>query len=223
MVKLDLHTHSILSHDGGISLDEYSNVLLSGILDCIAITDHDNIQFAHKLRQRLGERIIVGQEIKTREGEMIGLFLQKKIPSGLSALETAKKIRQQRGLVYIPHPFETKRSSMQQETLTALLGYLDIIEAFNARGFLRGKAKEAARFASQKKLAMAASSDSHSLQGLGSAFSVIEEIPLATTLVALLQKGKLEKRYAPFYTLVYPKLNQIRKILRKDANDWENS
>ena len=218
MVKIDLHTHSILSYDGGIAVTEYEKALNSATLDCIAITDHNTIDYAVFCQNVLGERIIVGQETKTKEGEIIGLFLEEKIPSGLSALATAKKIRQQEGLVYIPHPFETKRSSLQRKTLTALRGYLDIIEVFNARAFLRGKAKEATIFALQENLAMAASSDSHAIQGVGSAFSVVEDMPTNKTLVTLLQKARFEKRYAPFYTLLYPAFNRLKKMIRNGRN-----
>lgn len=213
MVTIDLHTHSIISYDGGIREDEYGRTLSLGKLDCIAITDHNEIAFAQKLSKRLGERIIVGEEIKTSQGEMIGLFLKERVAAGLTARETAKEIRRQGGIVYIPHPFETKRSSMQQATLESVDRDIDIVEVFNARGFLLGKPDEAIAFAKEKNLAMAASSDAHGLGGLGSAFSTIALPPKKETLVALLQKGTLQRGYGPFYTLLYPIFNKMKKTL----------
>ena len=76
MIKLDLHTHSIISPDGGLTEAHYKRVLTQGALDCLAITDHNDITFAQMMWQRFGKKIIVGEEITTSEGEMIGLFLK---------------------------------------------------------------------------------------------------------------------------------------------------
>lgn len=73
--KIDLHTHSILSHDGGIKTQEYEKVISELKLDFVAITDHNKIAFAKEMQDRLGERIIIGEEIMTSEGEIIDLFL----------------------------------------------------------------------------------------------------------------------------------------------------
>lgn len=213
MVTIDLHTHSIISYDGGIREKEYEQILASGKLECIAITDHNEISFAQQLQNRLGDTIIVGEEVKTQEGEMIGLFLTGKVSPGLTAMETAKAIGAQGGLVYIPHPFETKRSSMQQETMSVLDGLIDIIEVFNARGRGRGKAQETEAYAEKKNLVMAAASDSHNQQGIGSAYSIISAMPTQKTLVGLLRNGSLRKQYAPLYSLLSPTINRMRKRL----------
>ncbi len=111
MFKVDLHTHSVASPDGGLTAQDYLQFLEKKDLQVIAITDHDTITFASDLQAQLGVRIIVGEEITTTEGEIIGLFLSKGIPPGLSPEETIHRIRRQNGLVYIPHPFETVRKS----------------------------------------------------------------------------------------------------------------
>ena len=108
MFRIDLHTHSLGSPDGAITTNQYRKVLLSGRLDYIAITDHDDTNFAKSVKKALGaelsDRIIVGQEITTKAGELIGLFLTQTVPAGLTLRETAKAIHQQGGLVYVPHP-----------------------------------------------------------------------------------------------------------------------
>ncbi|MDA1317355.1 MAG: hypothetical protein O3B87_05045, partial [bacterium] len=101
--KIDLHTHSVLSHDGGISELEYKSVLDAHILDFVAITDHNQIEFALQMHEQFPEKIIVGEEIKTNEGDIIGLFLTKLISPGLSSKKTVELIKDQDGLVYIPH------------------------------------------------------------------------------------------------------------------------
>src|SRR3989337_574007 len=124
--KIDLHTHSIISHDGGLSAEHYTNIIEKRILDFIAITDHNETRFARIMQQKLGQRIIVGEEIGTTEGEIIGLFLQNTIPGGLTPEKTVQEIKAQNGLVYIPHPFETFRKGLQRDTLERIVKYIDI-------------------------------------------------------------------------------------------------
>lgn len=104
--KIDLHTHSIISHDGGLTAQQYTKLIESKMLDYIAITDHNETQFARIMQQKLGSKIIIGEEIATTEGEIIGLHLKQTIPKGMTPEETVRAIKQQNGLVYIPHPFE---------------------------------------------------------------------------------------------------------------------
>src|SRR5580658_33632 len=104
MLKIDLHTHSVASPDGGIMADKYRECLELGKLDYIAITDHNSIDFALNLRTEFERKIIVGEEILTSEGEIIGLFLSELVPPNLSPIETIELIKRQGGLVYVPHP-----------------------------------------------------------------------------------------------------------------------
>jgi len=208
--KIDLHTHSIISPDGGISEAGYQKLFEKGVLDVVAITDHNRIAFAQKMQKQFGDKVIVGEEITTTDGEMIGLFLTEVVPQRLSAEETAKMIRQQGGLVYIPHPFETFRQGIQLHVLETIVAIIDIVEVFNGRGKWRGKADDAASFAKKYQLAGAASSDAHGYFGVGKTFSQVEEKPSRETLKKLLDQGRLQKQYAPLWTFLYPTINRIR-------------
>lgn len=208
--KIDLHTHSIISQDGGITPNQYAHMLEKEVLDCIAITDHNETKFAHALAKKFGKKIIVGEEITTTDGEMIGLFLQETISKGLTAKVTAQKIHEQGGLVYIPHPFEIFRRGLKKKVLEEIISDIDIIEVFNARAKWRGKSDQALSFAQKYALACAASSDSHCLQGMGSSFSIVSEIPTNNSLVNLLTKGQLRKEFAPAFTYLYPTINKIK-------------
>lgn len=212
MIKIDLHTHSIISPDGAGSImqSDFETLLTSGKLDCIAITDHNETSLALHLHKKLGNKIIVGEEIMTRDGEMIGLFLTKTISPGLSAKETVKEIKKQGGLVYIPHPFETLRKGLQKNVLEQIIDEIDIFEVFNGRGLLRGKTKEATAFAMEHNLIGAASSDAHGLGGIGNTFSVLSNIPTSQTLKKLLQQGHLRRKYAPLWSYFYPVINIIK-------------
>ena len=216
MIKIDLHTHSIISPDGAGSITEnnFKEFLEKGILDCIAITDHNETSFAINLQKKLGNKIIVGEEIKTCDGEIIGLFLKKTIPAGLNVKETIHEIRKQNGLVYIPHPFETIRKSLKLPVLEEIISNIDIFEVFNGRGRFYGKTKKASEFAKKYDLIASSSSDAHGYRGIGNTFVTIDTIPNRNTLKQLLKNGKLQKTYATFWAYLYPVTNMIKSKLR---------
>src|SRR5438034_725056 len=185
--RLDLHTHSIISYDGGLSAKDYARLLGRGILDCVAITDHNETRFARQLHEKLGNKIIIGEEIMTSDGEVIGLYLQQTIPPGLTAEQTIKQIHEQNGLVYIPHPFETLRKGVQIAILQKVVEEVDIIEVFNGRAMFRGRSKQAEEFANEQHIPGAASSDAHCYSGVGRTFSLVNELPTKATLKQLLK------------------------------------
>ncbi len=207
-IKLDLHTHSILSYDGGISERGYTK-LLKTTLDVVAITDHNTIDFALFLQKKLGDRIIVGEEIDSNAGEVIGLFLRQPVVSGLSFEETAKQIHRQGGLVYIPHPFEHSRHSLSRSTFLANAKDIDIVELFNARSF--GRKKESVSSKVLLNIPYASSSDAHCSLGVGSAYTMVSEKPTPKTLKNLLLSGKRVCSYAPFISYLCPFVNKLRK------------
>lgn len=210
MFRIDLHTHSIVSHDGGISLEQYKKLLESKVLDCVAVTDHNDISLALELRETLGEKIIVGEEIMSLDGEIIGLYLNQRIEPGLSAAETVRKIRKQNGLVYIPHPFETVRKGLSKEGMTLLLSDIDIVEKFNARGRFRNRNTEIAQqpFAN---IVVASSSDAHCRFGIGTAYNVVSELPTRHNLQKLLLDATRQENYAPLISYLCPTINRLKK------------
>jgi predicted metal-dependent phosphoesterase TrpH len=211
MYKVDLHTHSIASRDGGIQASQYEHALSSGLLDYIAITDHNKVSFALELQQQLGDHIIVGEEINTIEGEIIGLYLQEAIPRDLPAHEAVKRIKHQAGLVYIPHPFETVRRGIQKSVLEQLIDTVDIIEVYNGRAVFQNKGPQAVTAARLNNKPGAASSDAHGAKGLGTAYSLVKDKPTVKNLPKLLHTAQLAMEHPPLKTLLYPKFNRIRK------------
>ena len=142
-------------------------------LGAIAITDHNEISGALAARQVAEEmggiKVIVAEEVKTAEqGEVIGLFLEEKIPRGLTMDETIAEIRRQGGLVYVPHPFDRLHSVPDYEHLLQMVEEIDILEVFNPRVALTAFNEEAERFAAKYRIVPGAGSDSHVAQGLGS-------------------------------------------------------
>lgn len=208
--KVDLHTHSIISHDGGITAFQYEKILQSGELDCVAITDHNETSFARVMQKKLGDRIIIGEEISTPEGEIIGLYLTETIPGGIALEEAIASIKHQGGLVYVPHPYEHFRKGLQRTALDRITADSDIVEVFNGRGRFRSKPELAVQFASKNAIPQAASSDAHGWRGLGCTSSMLTDFPTKKTLKQLLATAILDKTYAPFYTYFYPAINRIK-------------
>lgn len=213
MFKVDLHTHSSASPDGGITAEQYAKVLSTGLLDVIAITDHNQIDFAVELRTNLGDRIIVGEEIMTTSGEIIGLNLKKRVTPRLSPLETVKQIKDQGGLVYIPHPFETVRKGLPEHVLEELLDYIDLIEAVNGRAFFQNRSSKSAIFAKLNHIRVCASSDAHGLYGLGKTYTLTKELPSAYNLLDVIAAGKPVAGMPTPRALLYPKYHRIIKKL----------
>ncbi len=211
--KLDLHTHSIRSHDGSITKAQYREVLEAKKLDYIAITDHNAIDFAVEVQQAVGEKIIVGEEIWTNEGEVIGLYLTKKVPRDLSLAETFAQIKEQGGLIYIPHPFTRNRFGVSTTALLPLIDQVDIMEYFNPRNFVHNDNKQAQQFILKQKKIMAASSDSHCAGELGHTFTTVQGVPTVKTLVWQVKTATYVCRYTPLMHLLCPKKNKLKKML----------
>src|SRR5213075_1505489 len=141
-------------------------------LGAIAVTDHNEISGAREARAQAAEagvKVIVGEEVKTDgQGEVSGLFIEEKIPRGLSMADTIAEIKAQGGLVYVPHPFDRMHSVPDYEHLMTVVEDIDAIEVFNPRVAFSAFNEEAARFAAKYRIIAGAGSDSHVPQGLGS-------------------------------------------------------
>lgn len=210
MYKVDLHTHSVASRDGSLTLAHYRRMLESHRLDYIAITDHNTISFALKAQKALGNSIIVGEEVTTAEGEVIGLFLTDSVPAGLSLAEAVTRIKAQGGLVYVPHPFERVRSGVSAAALEAIASSVDIVETHNGRAVFENRGKLADAWATTRKLCGAASSDSHGWYGWGRTYSIIDHVPSKATLMQSLHAARYAVGF-PGFGMFYPKLNRVRK------------
>lgn len=215
MIKLDLHTHSTASPDGGITAEQYQLLLADATLDCIAITDHDTIDLALELHRQHGNKIIVGEEISTQQGDIVGLFLSRAIPANLSLTEAIKAIKAQGGLVYAPHPFETVRKGISPADLDAVANDIDIVETYNGRAVAQNKGPEATVWARVHQKPGAASSDAHGVKGVGTAYTIVSAVPAAHNLVELLTTGHRIMERPPIHSLLYPKLHRLRRALKR--------
>ncbi len=173
LIEVDLHMHTDHSGDCATPVDVLIHTARDRGLGAIAITDHNEVSGAleaRRLAEELGDiKVIVAEEVKTAEqGEVIGLFIEEKIPKGLTMAETIAEIRRQGGLVYMPHPFDRFHSVPDYEHLLDVVEEIDLLEVFNPRVALTSFNEEAVRFATKYRIVPAAGSDSHVAQGLGS-------------------------------------------------------
>jgi predicted metal-dependent phosphoesterase TrpH len=170
MIDVDLHMHTDHSSDCATPVEVLLAEARARGLGAIAITDHNEISGAHEARAKAdGVKVIVGEEVKTADqGEVIGLFIEEKIPRGMTLQETIAEIKRQGGLVYVPHPFDRLHSVPDYEHLLAVLDQVDAIEVFNPRVAITEFNDEAVRFAAKYRIPAGAGSDAHVPQGLGS-------------------------------------------------------
>ena len=175
-LRLDLHTHTMWSGDSTTTPQEYAAAVGAAGLDVVCITDHNAIDGADTLRDHVGCAVVVGEEVRTATGELIGLFLTERVPMGMSAADTARAIRDQGGVVYVPHPFDPMRRCLTERSLYELAeaGLLDAVEVVNAKTSLASLNRRAAEFATRFDLAAGAGSDAHVPDALGAAFVEVD-------------------------------------------------
>ena len=199
-IVADLHMHTSWSHDCSIDAAELVDHAEAEGLGAIAVTDHNVFGGALEAADHARNRdlvVIRGEEIKTDgQGEVIGLFLEREIPRGLSWEETVAAIREQGGLVYVPHPFDRMHAIPDSRTLHRHLTDIDVLEVYNARLLFEGYNDEALRFARKYNLTMGAGSDAHVLQGVGTgalrmrAFRDPEEFMISLRTAEVLRRPK---------------------------------
>ncbi|UCF20357.1 MAG: PHP domain-containing protein [Gemmatimonadota bacterium] len=193
-LRIDLHVHTQASHDCRSRYVDVANTARARGLDRIAITDHNEIEGAFRTRDIAPDLVIIGEEVKTAEGvDITGLFLSQKIPKGTPAVETAQAIREQGGLVYIPHPFAGGKG-LGVEILESVSPWVDIVEVFNARIHRPKLNQEAAKWARERGLPGGAGSDAHTLREIGRGVVELPAFNGRDELVEALRFGRIAGR-----------------------------
>jgi hypothetical protein len=198
-VLLDLHNHSDRSYDASNTLGDYERAHAAGRFHVLAITDHNRIDGALDFAGRASFPVVVGMEIDTSQGELIGLFLTEPVPARLGVLETAEAIRAQGGLVYLQHPFypliRKPLTATVRESLAAA-GLIDVVEVRNGGPFTGPFDRRARGFALAKDLAAAGASDAHEPPDIGRVVTAVPPGPLtAAALPERLRQGIVLDRH----------------------------
>ncbi len=188
-MRVDLHLHSRYSHDSSTTLDALIARAHECGLDRIALTDHNTVEGALRLAQIAPELAIVGEEAKTREGEVIGLFITRRIPPYLRPEEAMDLIREMGGLVYVPHPLDRNRAHYSAERIVELAPRIDIIEVYNPWAEA-GANKAAADIAAELGKVTATGSDSHGVAEMGRSWMELDDFDGAADFLDKLSRAK---------------------------------
>src|SRR5918995_3299897 len=203
---VDLHCHSRGSFDSLSAPKDSVKAAHARGLTHVAITDHDRIDLALEARELApaGLTVIVGEEVKTRGGDLICVFLERAIPPGLSAEDTVAAAREQGALVGIPHPFDRLRGSLLRDaSMASLAPLVDWVETHNARVVGHGN-EDAQAFALEQRLPGIAVSDAHSIMEVGVAYTALDGDPsTAAGLLAALPSAEIVPGRASFFVRLW--------------------
>jgi predicted metal-dependent phosphoesterase TrpH len=216
LLKADLHVHTLYSGDSSSPLDEIIEHSLKRSINCLNICDHNTVEGALKLRELAPFTVIVSEEIESTEGEIMGLFLEETIPPGMSPEDTIFTIRQQGGLVCIPHPFEVFRSSaMKEHSIERIKHMIDMVEFRNAKTLPFQDIDRPLKFARENKLRMTAGSDAHTVREIGNYYLEMPEFSNPAQFLLSLDAAKMGGDGTNFSTHCYSLFQRFRTKLSR--------
>lgn len=190
-VRLDLHNHTHSSRDASLSPSALLERARDRGIQCIAVTDHDALEGAEACVALAAAdpslpRVIPGVEVRTRVGEVIGLFVGRPVAPGASLVETVAAIRAQGGLVYLPHPCDPlRRAAIRPEAREEAAALADIVEVSNGRSLRPAYDREALLLADRLGKALGAGSDAHYRGEVGRRYMEVSRVPTRDDLVEL--------------------------------------
>ncbi|MEW6033246.1 MAG: PHP domain-containing protein [Chloroflexota bacterium] len=196
MLRADLHIHTAYSMDSATTLEQVVDRCLKVGINCVAVADHGTVAGAIELRKIAPFKVVVAEEVLTDQGEVIGLFLERDVPSGVPAADAIAMIREQGGLVCLPHPCDRLRSSMLRDGrgILNLLPSVDIIEVFNSRTLVPDANARAHKLAKQHHLLCSAGSDAHTAAEIGNAWVEMPEFENQQGFLRALAQGRIYGR-----------------------------
>ena len=214
MLRADLHVHTCHSKDSTSSPQKIVQHCLDNGINCLAVTDHDTISGALEVERIAPFRVIVGEEIMTTGGEIIGLFLKEQIAPHQSPEATVAHIKSQGGLVCIPHPFDRFRphSRIRSEALEKIASEIDLVEVFNSRTFMLKDSARALEFAREHGVPGTVGSDAHIEREVGRAYLEMPEFDGAEDFRASLRQARMITQRTSVIIHFYNIRNRIIKL-----------
>lgn len=197
-LRIDFHTHTIYSPDSLTMPEKLLATCRRRGIDRVVITDHNTIQGALHAKELDSERVIVGEEINTTEGELLAVYVSEEIPPGLAPMDAIARLQEQSALISVSHPFDKiRKGHWKLEALLQILPHIDAIETFNARCLWPGFNWQAARFARNHNLAGTHGSDAHIHFEIGRGSLSLPPFDDAESLKEALWKAKPARRFPP--------------------------
>lgn len=192
-IKVDCHTHTNVSFDSSTSPEKFVKAICDANMDAVCVCDHNTLAGARAV-QALDPpfQVVIGEEIGTNAGELIGLFVLESIPSKRSPQWTIDAIHEQGALVMVPHPFcRVVPSHIRKKALYAIAEKVDIVEVVNARNNLPADERKAMAFARKHNLPACAGSDGHEPASLGMGYVLMDPFNDPQSFLANLAEGQL--------------------------------
>lgn len=217
-MKADLHMHTRYSFDCTTTPEAIVNRCQNLGINCVVVADHGTIEGALRLKEIAPFRVIVAEEILTPLGEVMGMFLTEQIPSNISVDEAIKRIKAQKGLVCLPHPFDHMRGINDRgfRQIMALLPEIDIIEVFNSRAMRLGRSNaRALAFANEHRMLQSAGSDAHTPGEIGHAYVEMPEFDDIDSFRRSLAEGRIHGRHTCPMIHVVSTVSTLRKRILK--------
>ena len=192
--RVELHCHSRCSPDSLTTPEAIVAACRQRGIDRIAITEHNNIVGALAVQRLSPELVIVGEEIKSAEGDIVGWFVSKEIPKGLSLEETISRLKDQGAVIVIPHPLDSLRggSALGLEATLRIIEQVDAIEVLNARCMRASDNDQARQIAQEYGKLMTAGSDAHTAGEIGTVVMRMPPFHDADSFRASLALGDIE-------------------------------
>jgi len=213
LLKADFHIHTKYSMDCHNELEDIVKRCQKLGLTCIAIADHDAVEGGLELQKIAPFKVIVAEEIQTYNGEVMGMFLKKRIASGIPIEKAIAAIKEQGGLVNIPHPFDPMRGlRLNADEFEKLAPQIDLIEVFNARVPTTQTNIKAANFAKEHNLPGTAGSDSHSIVEMGSVAVTMNDFSTPAEFLVALRTATIEGKRASPFVHFHSTVAKIKKI-----------
>lgn len=198
-LRADFHSHSHYSKDSVISPQAFIDTCVRKGINCMAVTDHNEIAGAFEIARRAPFKVIIGEEVKTSEGEIIGLFLKEFVPRDLTPEDTIDAIHEQGGLAVVPHPFDIfRRSVIHADALERIKERVDAVEGFNCRNILARHDQRARELADSVGKPQTLGTDSHSPLELGGGWLEMDDFETPQEfLLALRGARRMGRRSLP--------------------------
>ena len=220
--QVELHSHTLWSKDCVVNFDAIIRLCERRKIDRIAITDHNTAQGALAMQKLAPELVIVGEEIMTDRGEILGYFMQESIPAGLTPDETIKRLRGQGAVISVSHPFDRLRKGAWHEAdLLRIIDKVDAIEIFNARCMYADDNVKALQFAQKHQLTGTVGSDAHSRIEYGRALAQMHPFEGASDFLMALRAAQHLNRYSSWFVHLNSKTAKWSKKLGLRPRQWE--
>jgi predicted metal-dependent phosphoesterase TrpH len=216
LLKTDLHIHTLYSMDCQTPLEKIIKRCQELKINCIAIADHGTVEGGLAMQKIAPFKVIVAEEILTTDGEIMGMFLKKTIPSGITPQEAIRRIREQGGLVNIPHPFETIRgSALKDNTIDQISDDIDLMEVLNSRSPFPANSNKARDFALKHNILGSAGSDAHTVNEIGNAYIEMPDFSNKDEFLRALAQGKIYGKRSGLFVHFFSSWAKVRGILKK--------